>query len=76
MADNYINKISRVYIDTKTFTNDDGREVEFSRLCLKVTIKGTEKVLEFSPAKRKMEDVISFLDLAEDVDVFTKSKTI
>lgn len=68
MADNYLSKINRVYIDTKTFKDDNDREVEYTRLCLKITINGAPKVLEFSAKTSKIDDVITFLELADEVD--------
>lgn len=66
--DNYIGKVSRIHIEDKNFKTDDGREVKYSRLCLSITLKGQTKVLEFAPAnKSKMEDIETFLDLAEPV---------
>ena len=67
--DNYIGKVGRIHIENKTFKADDGREIKYSRLCLSITLKGQTKVLEFAPAnKSKMEDIETFLDLADPVD--------
>ena len=66
--DNYIGKVSRIHIENKTFKSDDGRDIKYSRLCLSITLKGQTKVLEFAPAnKSKMEDIETFLGLAESV---------
>lgn len=69
MADNYISKINRIYIEDKIFKDPDtGREVNYARLCLQITVKGKRKVLEFAPKSSKIDDVITFLDLADQVD--------
>lgn len=68
VQDNYIGKVNRIYVEDKIFKDSEGREVSYSRLCLRITVKGSPKVLEFAPKSSKIDDVITFLDLADEVD--------
>ena len=38
MADNYISKVKRIYVEDKIFKDPEaGREVNYARLCLQIT---------------------------------------
>ncbi|RYF28947.1 MAG: hypothetical protein EOO17_03355 [Chloroflexi bacterium] len=61
--DNYKSRLSRVYVDSRSFKDDSGKTVNYDRLVLEVQIKGESFPIEFKPEKKdlailKLSDVV------------------
>ena len=47
LPDNLINRLSRVYVDKRQFTNEKNETIDFERLVLEIMIKGEPFNIEF-----------------------------
>tara|TARA_Y100000114_G_scaffold157125_1_gene187216 strand:+ start:129 stop:374 length:246 start_codon:yes stop_codon:yes gene_type:complete len=61
LPDNLISRLTRVAIVNKTFTDDNGKTVEYPRLVLQTTIKGQDVEIETKIEQKN----ISLLKLAD-----------
>lgn len=61
LPDNLISRLTRVTIVNKTFTDDNGKTVEYPRLVLQTTIKGQDVQIETKIEQKN----ISLLKLAD-----------
>lgn len=64
LPDNLKSRLSRVYFDSRQFTDDSGKSVAYERLVIEVLIKGEIFNLEFKPEKKDK----AILMLADVVD--------
>ncbi|TAL14831.1 hypothetical protein EPN95_01230 [Patescibacteria group bacterium] len=62
---NLKNRISRLYVDTRSFKRDSGESVDYDRLVLEILIKGETFPLEFKIDK-KDKAVLVLSDFIDD----------
>ena len=64
-TDNYINKVSRIYVEHKSFKSpDNGQVIDYDRLILVVSVNGEDFPIELKADRRDL----SILAIAEDLD--------
>lgn len=56
-----------VYVDDRTFNDDKGNSVDYSRLCLSGTINGETLTLEFKLSKTERQMAKLILSTTEDL---------
>lgn len=62
-----------VYVDDRTFIDDNGNSIDYSRLCLSGTINGETLTLEFKVSKTERQMAKLILSATEDLKTEARS---
>ena len=62
-SDNLLNRVSRIYVDNRSFKDDSGETVEYQRLVLDISINGELFPIEI-PVKRDGSTGVTPKDIA------------
>lgn len=69
LPDNLKSRLSRVYVADKTFTDDSGKNVNYSRLVLEILVNGTPFEMEYKIDKKDMA-ILKLADKLEENKAF------